>query len=115
MMASTARTWRQFTAIAATACARRWCSTSQQRGRRPAQGRDFDWKKIFAAGVRWFHSGGIFAALSPTTAELIVEGMKAAKAAAAVTSFDLNYRAKLWNSSGGHDRAWRCSTKSSGT
>ena len=66
---------------------------------------DFDWKKIFAAGVRWFHSGGIFAALSPTTAELIVEGMKAAKAAAAVTSFDLNYRAKLWNSSGGHDRA----------
>ncbi len=66
---------------------------------------DFDWKKIFADGIRWFHSGGIFAALSPTTAELIVEGMKAAKAAGAVTSFDLNYRAKLWNISGGHDRA----------
>jgi 2-dehydro-3-deoxygluconokinase len=66
---------------------------------------DFDWKKIFANGIRWFHSGGIFAALSPTTAELIVEGMKAAKAAGAVTSFDLNYRAKLWNISGGHDRA----------
>ncbi len=66
---------------------------------------DFDWKKIFAAGVRWFHSGGIFAALSPTTSELILEGMKAARAVGAVVSFDLNYRAKLWNSSGGHDRA----------
>jgi 2-dehydro-3-deoxygluconokinase len=66
---------------------------------------DFDWKKIFAAGVRWFHSGGIFAALSPTTSELILEGMKAARAAGAVVSFDLNYRPKLWNSSGGHDRA----------
>ncbi len=61
---------------------------------------DFDWKKIFAAGVRWFHSGGIFAALSPTTSDLIVEGMKAAKAAGAVTSFDLNYRAKLWSAIG---------------
>src|SRR5882724_3772226 len=66
---------------------------------------DFDWKAIFAAGVRWFHSGGIFAALSPTTAELIIEGMRAAKAAGAVVSFDLNYRAKLWNISGGHERA----------
>jgi 2-dehydro-3-deoxygluconokinase len=66
---------------------------------------DFNWKEIFAGGVRWFHSGGIFAALSPTTAELIIEGMAAAKAAGAVTSFDLNYRAKLWNISGGHERA----------
>ena len=66
---------------------------------------DFDWKAIFAGGVRWFHSGGIFAALSPTTAELIVEAMQAAKAAGAVTSFDLNYRAKLWNISGGEERA----------
>src|SRR5216117_1621763 len=66
---------------------------------------DFDWKAIFAGGVRWFHSGGIFAALSETTAELIVEGMQAAKAAGAVTSFDLNYREKLWNAVGGHARA----------
>jgi 2-dehydro-3-deoxygluconokinase len=66
---------------------------------------DFNWKEIFAGGVRWFHSGGIFAALSPTTAELIIEAMQAAKAAGAVTSFDLNYRAKLWNISGGHERA----------
>src|SRR5436190_2270839 len=66
---------------------------------------DFDWNNIFAGGIRWFHSGGIFAALSKTTAEVIIEGMKAAKAAGAVTSFDLNYRAKLWNISGGHQRA----------
>src|SRR5271165_4999558 len=66
---------------------------------------DFDWKEIFSGGVRWFHSGGIFAALSATTGELIIEGMKAAKAAGAVTSFDLNYREKLWKISGGGDRA----------
>lgn len=66
---------------------------------------DFDWKAIFASGVRWFHSGGIFAALSETTAELIIEGMRAAKAAGAVVSFDLNFRAKLWKVFGGGDRA----------
>src|SRR6266704_5732034 len=66
---------------------------------------DFNWKEIFAAGVRWFHSGGIFAALSQTTAEVIIEALQAAKAAGAIVSFDLNYRAKLWNISGGHDRA----------
>jgi 2-dehydro-3-deoxygluconokinase len=66
---------------------------------------DFDWTAIFSGGVRWFHSGGIFAALSETTGEVIIEGMKAAKAAGAVTSFDLNYRAKLWNIWGGPDRA----------
>src|SRR5512139_3865416 len=66
---------------------------------------DFDWDKIFAGGVRWFNSGGIFAALSETTGEVIIEGMKAAKAAGAITSFDLNYRAKLWNLWGGHEVA----------
>jgi 2-dehydro-3-deoxygluconokinase len=66
---------------------------------------DFDWKTIFAGGVRWFHSGGIFAALSETTGEVIIEGMKAARAAGAVTSFDLNYRAKLWSLWGGEERA----------
>ena len=66
---------------------------------------DFDWPAIHAGGVRWFHSGGIFAALSATTSELILEGMKAARADGAVTSFDLNYRAKLWSSVGGEARA----------
>ena len=66
---------------------------------------DFDWDAIFGAGVRWFHSGGIFSALSETTGEVIIEAMKAAKAAGAVTSFDLNYRAKLWNIWGGQEKA----------
>jgi 2-dehydro-3-deoxygluconokinase len=66
---------------------------------------DFDWSAIFAGGVRWFHSGGIFAALSPSTAEVIIEGMRAAKAAGAIISFDLNFREKLWKISGGQDRA----------
>jgi len=66
---------------------------------------DFDWKTIFAGGVRWFHSGGIFAALSPTTPDLIIEAMKAAKQAGAVVSFDLNFRAKLWKVFGGLEKA----------
>jgi 2-dehydro-3-deoxygluconokinase len=66
---------------------------------------DFDWNAIFGAGVRWFHSGGIFASLSETTAELIVEGMAAAKKHGAIVSFDLNYREKLWRAAGGAQRA----------
>ena len=62
---------------------------------------DFDWAGLHKRGVRWFHSGGIFASLSETTSEVIIDGMQAAKAAGAVTSFDLNYRAKLWSSIGG--------------
>jgi 2-dehydro-3-deoxygluconokinase len=65
---------------------------------------DFDWQTIFASGIRWFHSGGIFAALSPTTPEVIIEGMQAAKAAGAVVSFDLNFREKLWRIAGGAGR-----------
>ena len=66
---------------------------------------DFDWDAIFAAGVRWFHSGGIFASLSETTGELIIEGMRAARTAGATISFDLNSRAKLWSLWGGESRA----------
>ena len=66
---------------------------------------DFDWHAIFGGGVRWFHSGGIFAALSESTGELIIEAMRAARAAGAVTSFDLNFREKLWKVFGGADRA----------
>ncbi len=66
---------------------------------------DFDWQAIFSDGVRWLHSGGIFAALSETTGEVIIEAMQAARAAGAITSFDLNYRAKLWNIWGGEARA----------
>jgi 2-dehydro-3-deoxygluconokinase len=66
---------------------------------------DFAWAEIFAGGVRWFHSGGIFASLSETTGELIAEGMRAAKDAGAVVSFDLNFREKLWNAWGGQKKA----------
>ncbi len=66
---------------------------------------DFDWEEIFSSGVRWFHSGGIFAALSETTGELIIEGMKAAKTHGAVVSFDLNYRPKLWSIWGDNQQA----------
>jgi 2-dehydro-3-deoxygluconokinase len=66
---------------------------------------DFDWPAIFGRGVRWFHSGGIFASLSETTADLIIEAMTAAKAHGAIVSFDLNYREKLWRAAGGADRA----------
>jgi len=66
---------------------------------------DIDWTAVFAGGARWFHSGGIFAALSETTPELIVEGMKAARKAGAVVSFDLNYREKLWRTTGGAEKA----------
>jgi 2-dehydro-3-deoxygluconokinase len=66
---------------------------------------DFDWDAIFGAGVRWFHSGGVFAALSETTGPLIIQAMQAARASGAVVSFDLNYREKLWSVCGGQTRA----------
>lgn len=66
---------------------------------------DFDWPAIFGGGVRWFHSGGLFAALSETTAEVIIDAMQAARRAGAVVSFDLNYREKLWKAQGGVERA----------
>ena len=66
---------------------------------------DFDWDEIFGQGVRWFHSGGIYAALSGTTSGLIIEAMKAAKKHGVITSFDLNYRPKLWAPIGGLEAA----------
>ncbi len=66
---------------------------------------DFDWDRIFTQGVRWLHSGGIFAALSETTSRLIVEAMKAAHKHGVINSFDLNYRAKLWAPIGGLKKA----------
>jgi 2-dehydro-3-deoxygluconokinase len=62
---------------------------------------DFDWQGIFAGGVKWVHSGGIFASLSSTTSQLIVEMQDAAGAAGSIRSVDLNYRAKLWAPLGG--------------
>jgi 2-dehydro-3-deoxygluconokinase len=66
---------------------------------------DFDWQAILSNGVRWLHSGGIFASLSETTGQVIIECMQAAREKGAIISFDLNYRAKLWNIWGGPERA----------
>ncbi len=67
---------------------------------------EIDWDELFGKeGVRWFHSGGIFAALSETTADVCIEAFKAAKKYGTVTSYDLNYRASLWKSIGGQERA----------
>ena len=67
---------------------------------------DFDWDHIFGkVGVRWFHTGGIFAALSETTPELVIEAVKKAQQHGTVVSYDLNYRPSLWKSIGGQKRA----------
>lgn len=67
---------------------------------------DIDWDLIFGTeGVRWFHTGGIFAALSPTTAEVAIEALTVARSHGTVTSYDLNYRPSLWRRLGGEEAA----------
>jgi 2-dehydro-3-deoxygluconokinase len=67
---------------------------------------EIDWARIFGdEGVRWLHTGGIFAALSPSAADVLLEALLAAKQTGTVVSYDLNYRASLWASQGGRDRA----------
>ena len=67
---------------------------------------DIDWEHIFGKlGVRWLHTGGIFAALSATTAEVVIEATTAAKKHGTIVSYDLNYRPSLWKGIGGHDKA----------
>lgn len=67
---------------------------------------DIDWDRLFGEeGVRWFHTGGIFAALSASTPEVVIEAITAAKQHGTVVSYDLNYRPSLWESHGGSDRA----------
>ncbi len=67
---------------------------------------DFDWEHIFGKlGVRWLHTGGIFAALSDTTPQIVIEAVKVAKKHGTIVSYDLNYRPSLWKSIGGQKRA----------
>jgi 2-dehydro-3-deoxygluconokinase len=67
---------------------------------------DVDWERLFGTlGVRWFHTGGIFAALSETTAALVIEAVQAAKRHGTIVSYDLNYRPSLWKSIGGQAQA----------
>jgi 2-dehydro-3-deoxygluconokinase len=69
------------------------------------QAGDVDWERIFSQGVRWFHTGGIFCALSETTASVVLEAIEAARAHGVVVSYDLNYRPSLWKDIGGTERA----------
>ncbi len=73
---------------------------------------DIDWEQVFSKdGARWFHTGGIFTALSETTPLVAQEGMEAAKRAGTVISYDLNYRASLWKSIGGKTKAQEVNRK----
>jgi 2-dehydro-3-deoxygluconokinase len=66
---------------------------------------DIDWDRLFASGVRWFHTGGIFAALSETTPQVAREAMEAARRHGTIVSYDLNYRPSLWKGIGGAEKA----------
>jgi 2-dehydro-3-deoxygluconokinase len=73
---------------------------------------DFDWDQIFGKiGARWFHTGGIFAALSETTAQLVVEATTAARKHGVIVSYDLNYRPSLWKGIGGQKKAQEVNRK----
>jgi 2-dehydro-3-deoxygluconokinase len=94
-------TERGFGVRSALGCSDRANSAASQM--RPG---DVDWEQIFGvAGARWFHCGGIFAALSDTTAELALEAAQAAKRHGTVVSYDINYRPSLWKGLGGTTRA----------
>jgi len=67
---------------------------------------DFDWENIFGKlGARWFHTGGVFAGLSDSTPQLVIEAIQAARKSGTIVSYDLNYRPSLWKSIGGQKRA----------
>ena len=69
---------------------------------------EINWSKLFGEdGARWFHTGGIFAALAPNTAETVIEAVEAARKHGTIVSYDLNYRASLWRSQGGQEAAQR--------
>jgi len=94
-------TERGFGVRAAVGCSDRANSAASQ-----LKKGDINWEKIFAQdGVRWFHTGGIFAALSETTPDVIMEAVRTAKKNGTVVSYDLNYRNSLWRDIGGQDKA----------
>ncbi len=94
-------TERGFGVRAAVGCSDRARSAASQ-----LKKGDIDWEKIFGKdGIRWFHTGGIFAALSETTPDVVIEAVTAAKKYGTIVSYDLNYRASLWKDIGGPARA----------
>jgi 2-dehydro-3-deoxygluconokinase len=94
-------TERGFGVRAAVGCSDRANSAASQ-----LKKGDIDWEQIFGRdGARWFHTGGIFAALSQTTPEVVLEATAVAKRHGTIVSYDLNYRSSLWKSHGGQERA----------
>jgi 2-dehydro-3-deoxygluconokinase len=94
-------TERGFGVRAAVGCSDRAYSAASQ-----IKKGDIDWEKIFGQdGIRWFHTGGIFAALSQTTPDVILEAVAAARKHGTIISYDLNYRPSLWKEFGGKERA----------
>jgi len=94
-------TERGYGVRAALGCADRGNTASSQ-----LKKGDIDWEKIFGEdGVRWFHTGGIFAALSESTPDVVLEAVQIAKKHGTIVSYDLNYRPSLWKSIGGHAKA----------
>jgi 2-dehydro-3-deoxygluconokinase len=94
-------TERGFGVRAPLGCSDRGHSASSQ-----LKAGDFDWDEIFGKhGARWFHTGGIFCALSESTPELAIEAMNAARKHGTIVSYDLNYRESLWKAIGGKKRA----------
>ncbi len=94
-------TERGFGIRAAKGCSDRGRSAASQ-----LKKGDIGWEQIFGrAGVQWFHTGGIFAALSETTADVIIEAVQAAKKYGTIVSYDLNYRPSLWKFIGGQKKA----------
>ena len=77
---------------------------------------DIDWETLFGKqGVRWFHTGGIFAALSDTTPEVVIEAVECARQHGTIVSYDLNYRPSLWKSIGGKARAQEVNRRIAGS
>src|ERR1700744_2985287 len=94
-------TEKGFGIRAALGCSDRGHSAASQI--RPGE---VNWEKLFGEeGVRWFHTGGIFAALAPNTSEAVIEAVKCARKHGTIVSYDLNYRASLWKSQGGKEQA----------
>ena len=91
---------RGFGVRAALGCSDRANSAASQ-----LKPEDVDWDAIFGQGARWFHTGGIFAGLSASTVEVVLEAVRAAKSHGVIVSYDLNYRPSLWKAIGGKPRA----------
>ncbi len=100
-------TERGYGVRAALGCSDRATSAASQ-----LKAGDIDWEKLFGSdGVRWFHTGGIYAALSETTSDVIIEALECAKKYGTFTSFDLNFRPSLWKNAGGTEKAKRVNRK----